>query len=233
MATWARKKFPHLIAAVWSSSGILDVNIETFSPYDMLEYILSDHDDDNDDGSAGLCFSTVQTAFEQLNGLIASGKTDEIAKLLKLCNADNILPDAQQEIGWLFETVLRSIINIVAYQHSLGLQSFCDAMDQDLDLSPLAVLGLWLQSLHDADDEGLKCRRISYADMVADRRREDRNNTMRMMAYQQCIQLALFAVIDETTWLPNRLNIDYHERMCQDVFGERLVNCCCQVVQHF
>lgn len=33
MAVWARKKFPHLIAGAWSSSGLFQVSLDSYSKY--------------------------------------------------------------------------------------------------------------------------------------------------------------------------------------------------------
>lgn len=41
----------------------------------------------------------------------------------------------------------------------------------------------------------------------------------RQSYYLQCTQLGLFSIMDALTWLPNRLDIDYHLQKCNDIFG--------------
>lgn len=41
----------------------------------------------------------------------------------------------------------------------------------------------------------------------------------RQAYYLQCTQLGLFSIMDDFTWLPNRLDINYHLQKCNDIFG--------------
>lgn len=36
----------------------------------------------------------------------------------------------------------------------------------------------------------------------------------------QCAQTALFQITDSVTWLPNRIEYEYYNTLCQDIFGE-------------
>lgn len=38
LATWTRKKYPHLVDAVWSSSGIFDLEVSTYSELIVLKF---------------------------------------------------------------------------------------------------------------------------------------------------------------------------------------------------
>lgn len=42
----------------------------------------------------------------------------------------------------------------------------------------------------------------------------------RQWYYLQCTQMGLFQITDSVTWLPNRIEMEYHIQECQDVLGE-------------
>lgn len=212
LAVWARKKFPHLIAAAWSSSGVYDTNVFTYGPYNMLEYILLQGADEE----SGTCQERVQVALWQLDRLIDAGQTTEIAERLQLCNADGIQTQGAQEIGWLFVYLLQSIVDVVAHNHGPGLERFCDVLSESSDETALVTLGRWLRAEHSLD-----CLAVSYAEMVATRRSEAADNVERMLAYTRCTQFGMFAIIDESMWLPERVNLKFYERLCRDVFGDK------------
>lgn len=41
----------------------------------------------------------------------------------------------------------------------------------------------------------------------------------RQFYHLQCTQLGLFSIMDDFTWLPARLDIQYHLQKCSDIFG--------------
>lgn len=70
----------------------------------------------------------------------------------------------------------------------------------------------------------IQCFDHSYATLV-----EQASNTefgqpgtdtgRRQWYHLQCTQLGLLSITDDNTWLPNRLEINYHLTACEDILG--------------
>lgn len=158
-ATWARKKFPHLIDAVWSSSGVFDVPVATLSVLDTLSYTIH--------RAVGYeCRTRLSEALWHLNSLVQAGDAKQIAEALSLCSVGDL--DDEQEISRLFETVLAFVTNNVEQRHTQGLRTFCASMETPAG-EPLRALGRWINYAFGNDE----CRVVSYAGLVAAARNEE------------------------------------------------------------
>lgn len=103
-----------------------------------------------------------------------------------------------------------------------GVVDFCTDMKREGGDS-LNSFARWKNHVYGHD---LECFDYGYASLV------ERNSDVsfdsptyvsgrRQWYYLQCTQVGQFSVTDETTWLPNALEADYHLTKCQDIFGEQ------------
>lgn len=153
LATWARKKYPHLIDAAWSSSGLYDMEVATLSVFDSLSYTIH--------RAVGFeCRNRLQEAMNELDALVRAGEADQIVRQLGLCSVGDLTDD--QEVGLLFETLLHYVIDNVEKRHTQGVKTFCDALELPAG-RPLQALGRWLNYEYGNDE----CRDVSYERMVA------------------------------------------------------------------
>ncbi|KAJ6623773.1 putative serine protease K12H4.7 [Pseudolycoriella hygida] len=102
-ATFARKKYPHLIDGAFASSGLFRAEVEDESYYDNLSYNLRRH-------GSNECHARVKNAFDVLEYLIENGEADYLTERLQLCKPLEV--DNDQEVGFLVE---RFIDYISAY----------------------------------------------------------------------------------------------------------------------
>lgn len=152
-ATWARKKYPHLIDAAWSSSGVYDMQVTTLAVFDSLSYTIH--------RAAGFeCRNRLQAAMYELDELVRAGEAGQIAEQLGLCSVGN-LTDVQ-EVGLLFETLLHYVIDNVERRHTQGVRTFCDSLELPVG-RPLQALGRWMNYAYGND----RCVEVSYARLVA------------------------------------------------------------------
>lgn len=148
LATWARKKYPHLIHAAWSSSGVFDMKTSTLGLYDSLAYTIH--------REAGVeCRNRVQDALNELDELIRAGDSQEIADQLQLCDLGDV--QSAQEMSFLFETYLRFIVTNIERTHTNGLQLFCRSLQLPVE-RPLQALGRWVQYTFGQD----RCLDVNY-----------------------------------------------------------------------
>lgn len=153
LATYARKKFPHLFDAAWSSSGVYDLRVSTLAVFDSLSYAIH--------RAVGFeCRNRLQAALEELDALVEAGDAAQIAEQLGLCAVGN-LTDAQ-EVALLFDNLLRYVIDNVAHRHTQGVRTFCLALELPAD-RPLQALGRWVNYAYGND----RCREVSYERLVA------------------------------------------------------------------
>lgn len=101
LAAWARKRYPHLIDGVWSSSGTFNLEGFTFTQLDLLEYTILSQ-------GSELCRDQVKAAFFVLNALVESGEGQYIHERLRLCNP--VDTDSVGDVGNLFESNIAAII---------------------------------------------------------------------------------------------------------------------------
>lgn len=104
VAAFARKRYPHFIDAVWSSSGTYEVEAFTFSQLDLLQYTIF---------SAGNseCRDQVLNAFQVLDYLVENHEGEYIQERLNLCHP--VDTNSRQDIGTLFESHIAAIVTYI------------------------------------------------------------------------------------------------------------------------
>lgn len=79
LAAWARKRYPHLIDAVWSSSGIYEIEAFTYAQYDLLQYTILAN-------GGAQCRDQVYSTFQIMDYLIENGNGEYLQERLNLCH---------------------------------------------------------------------------------------------------------------------------------------------------
>lgn len=213
IAAWARKRYPHFIDAVWSSSGSFNIEPFTFSQYDLLSYVLLEQGGEE-------CQQTVQQAFEVVEQLVRSHEGEYIQGRLNLCSA--VDTNSTGDIGALFQSHVLAILDYIDANHAAGVVDFCTDMRREGG-DALNSFARWKKHVYGHD---LECFDYSYESLVT------RNSEVafeaptvvsgrRQWYWLQCTQLGQFSITDETTWLPNALESEYHLDKCSAIFGEQ------------
>ncbi|KAG4071886.1 hypothetical protein HA402_006047 [Bradysia odoriphaga] len=214
LATFARKKYPHLIDGVFASSGTFRAEVFDTSYHDSLSSNLLRH------GSLD-CHARVRNAFDILLYLFENNQADYIAERLRLCSA--VDPDDEQEVALLFELFIDLISNYVRQNHLFGIQNFCRDMTyypednlNNLIRWALHVYGYEFEECIDTDYDRL-ITRLAETDWE-----ESAYPRLRAYAYLRCTQIAAFRITSdyELTAFPSLLDAEYHYRFCEDIFGE-------------
>lgn len=104
LAAWARKRYPHVIDAVWSSSGSYNIESFTFSQYDQLSYVLLSQGSEE-------CHQQVEQAFEVVQQLVQDGEGEYISERLNLCTPVNTTNT--QDIGALFQSHVQAVLTYI------------------------------------------------------------------------------------------------------------------------
>ncbi|KAJ6649961.1 Thymus-specific serine protease [Pseudolycoriella hygida] len=215
LATFARKKFPHLITGVFASSGTFRAEVFDTSYHDSLSGNLLRL------GSLD-CHSRVRNAFDVLLYLFENNQGEYIRDRLRLCGI--VDPDDTQEVGLLFELFIDLISNYIRQQQLFGITSFCRDM-QYYPADNLNNLIRWAVYVHGYEFED--CLNTNYTQLIG--RLADTNwetsvyPRLRMYAYLRCTQIAAFRITSDydMTAFPSLLDAEYHFRFCEDIFGER------------
>lgn len=105
LATWARKRYPHLVDAVWSSSGIFEIEAFTFSQYDLLQYVIYDNGGEE-------CRDLVLSVFRIFEYLIEQGNGEYIQSRLNLCTPVDVTSSG--DIGAVYQSHIQAIIDYFA-----------------------------------------------------------------------------------------------------------------------
>lgn len=214
LATFARKKYPHLITGVFASSGTFRAEVFDTSYHDSLSGNLLQH--------GGLeCHTRVRNAFDVLLYLFENNQAEYIRERLRLCTA--VDPDNEQEVALLFESFIDLISNYIRQQHLFGLQNFCRDMEY-YNEDNLNSLIRWAVYAYGYDFED--CITVDYEEVV-----ERLANTnwetqvyqrLRSYSYLRCTQIAAFRITSdyEMTAFPSLLDAEYHFKFCEDIYGE-------------
>ncbi|XP_037038170.1 putative serine protease F56F10.1 [Bradysia coprophila] len=210
LATWARKKFPHIVDAAWSSSGIYELIVASLSVYDSLSYSIYRT-------SGADCRNLVQEAFEEAEELIAENDAASLQELFNLCNP--IVTNSTNDVSSFFQNYYDLLVDFVQTQHASGIQDMCDDLEES-SLSPLEAFSEWARFAL----TGEQCFDASYASKITQRSNPawDELGTLsgrRQWNYIQCTQAGLFQITDDWTWLPNHVELLYQIAVCQDVLG--------------
>lgn len=208
LATWARKKFPHLVDAAWSSSGVFDMHVSTLGLYDALAYSISRV-------SGYECRNQVQAALRRLDELVTAGDSETIASELNICSVGTLTDP--QHVGYMFETFVRFLVQHIESEHTFGVQQMCEQMNVPAD-QPLRAFGRWLQHTFKRNDE---CFDVDYAHCVEEASSVELNaaSDLRQATYMQCTQSGLLQVTDAVSWIPNRITLEYQLQKCRDILG--------------
>jgi len=214
LATFARKKYPHLIDAVFASSGTFRAEVFDTSYHDSLSGNLINH------GSL-TCHTRVRNAFDILLYLFENNQADYIRERLRLCNP--VDPNNAQEVGLLFELFIDLISNYIRQHHLFGLQNFCRDMEyyNEDNLNSLIRWAVYAYG-YEFDD----CLNTNYTQLTDRLAETDWEASayprLRAYAYLRCTQIAAFRITSdyEMTAFPSLLNEEYHFNFCEDIFGE-------------
>ncbi|KAJ6632715.1 Thymus-specific serine protease [Pseudolycoriella hygida] len=232
LATWARKKFPHLIDAAWSSSGIYELTVASLSVYDSLSYSIY--------RTRGAdCRNLIQEAFEEAERLIIADDADELQELFNLCNPINTT--SPNDVSSFFQNYFDLLVLYIQQQHADGVHDMCD----DLEESTLPPLEAFAEFVRFAL-VGEECFDATYDNIIAERSntswnqpgtlsgskqkshylkilKDVKNILGRQWHYIQCTQAGLFQVTDQWTWLPNHAELGYQAQVCINVLGPNYV----------
>jgi serine protease 16 len=214
LAVFARKKFPHLIDAAYSSSGTFRAEVFDTSYHDALSGNLIIH------GSME-CHTRVRNAFEVLEYLFENNQGDYVRERLRLCNP--VDPDSPQEVGLLFELFIDLISNYIRQHHLFGVENFC----RDMNFYPGDTLNSMIRwAVYAYGFEFDDCIDTNYPQLIerlAETDWEDHPEPrLRAYAYLRCTQIAAFRITSdyEMTAFPSLLDAEYHFNFCEDIFGE-------------
>lgn len=107
LAAYARKRYPHHVDAVWSSSGTFNIEQFTFSQYDFLATVLH---------AAGSeqCQQEVEQAFEVVAELVRTGEGAFIQETLNLCAPVNTTNPS--DVGALLEWHVGAILSYINHR---------------------------------------------------------------------------------------------------------------------
>lgn len=104
IAAWARKRYPHYIDAVWSSSGSFNIEPFTYTQYDLLSYVLLEQGSEE-------CQQLVQHAFQVVEELVIESQGEYIQQRLNLCSPVNT--SSTGDIGALFQSHVLAILDYI------------------------------------------------------------------------------------------------------------------------
>jgi len=214
LATFARKKYPHLITGVFSSSGTFRAEVFDTTYHDNLSANLRDHGSET-------CHLRVQNTFDILLYLFENGADDYLQERLRLCNPIN--SSNPQEVALLFELFIDLISNYIRRFQIFGITNFCRDMDY-YDADPLNSMIRWAVYAYGFDFQD--CINTNYPDLVdllaVTDWEESTFPRLRAYSYLRCTQIAAFRITSEyeQTAFPSLLTEDYHYQFCEDIFGE-------------
>jgi len=209
-AVYGRSRYPHLVHAAWSSSGILESSVYSWGPYDILEYTFNLNDN-------GHCRDLIRNAYDVVAYLVLSGEGEYLGERLNLCNPVNTTSTA--DVAALYENTLRAVFYYLQQHHYNGVQQFC----RDMDAIPgdsLNSFARWLRYVY-GDSQ---CFDPSYETLInlksnPEWDQEGTTSGRRQWYFLQCTQVGSFLVADQYTWLAGTVDIWYHLEKCEDLFG--------------
>jgi len=214
LATFARKKYPHLITGAFASSGTFRAEVFDTSYHDSLSGNLLRL------GSLD-CHTRVRNAFDVLLYLFENNQSDYIRERLRLCEAIDL--DDTQDVGLLFELFIDLISNYIRENEMFGITTFC----RDMTYYPadnLNSLIRWAVFVYGYDFD--ECINTNYTQLIGRLANTDWETSvyprLRSYAYLRCTQIAAFRITSdyEMTAFPSLLDAEYHFNFCEDIFGE-------------
>lgn len=105
-AAFARKRYPHLIDAVWSTSGIFEIDPFITSQLDLLYDVLLVAGDE-------VCRGRIQNAFAVLDYLIENHNGEYIQERLNLCSP--VDTTYASDISSFYESLFDAIVEYISY----------------------------------------------------------------------------------------------------------------------
>lgn len=104
IAAFARKRYPHLVDAVWSTSGVFEIEAFTFSQYDLLQYTLLYT-------GGAQCRDLVYSAFQTIDYLVQNGNGEYLQQRLNLCHP--VDTESATDSASLIETTIQQLLYYV------------------------------------------------------------------------------------------------------------------------
>jgi len=210
IAALTRKKFPHVVNGVWSSSGIFRAVSTETEFYNTLAFNLYLRGPTN-------CSSRLGSALAQVQELVESGKGAQVQTLFNLCapvNATN-----GQEKTFFYENLFDYVSSYIDTRHNTGIQELCSDLGRKNDT--LRAFARWVQYVFGDDT----CTNLNYAATINNLRNTTsvEHNSRRVLEYFYCTQFGLnFRVTTEDGFggvFPNVISRQYHDQWCSDIFG--------------
>lgn len=180
MVTWFRQKYPHLVSGVWASSAPL------FAQTDFIEYKEVVGESISLVGGAA-CYERFETAFNELEELIAANQTEIITQEFNLCSP--IDTNSDLEIWQFFNIVTDEIAGLVQYHWFGDIEGACDVVLGAEN--GISGVGQWIR------DQFSGCVETGYSNFIDYYRNTDWNhggnlNSYRQWIYQTCAEYGWF-----------------------------------------
>lgn len=100
LAAWSRQKFPHLIYAAWSSSGIFERILHTKEPYEALSRTIREQ-------GGAKCATNVAEAFDKILEKTLLYELEYLRDIFNLCD---LLWQYNEDIGMFYNGLIDYII---------------------------------------------------------------------------------------------------------------------------
>jgi len=213
LATYARRKYPHLVSGVFASSGLYRGLVFDTSYHDNLSANINIH------GGAN-CFARVHNAFDVLNYLFENNAGEYLQERLRLCDVVN--PQNTQEVAFLFELFIDLISNYIRRYRLFGLENFCRDMNY-YEGDTFNSLIRW--AVYAYGNPNGDCIHTNYNELIGLLTETNWDAQtfpqQRAFGYLRCTQFAAFRITSdyEQTAFPSLLDAEYHYKFCEDVFG--------------
>jgi len=211
LAALARKKFPHVVDGVWSSSGIFRAVATETEFYNTLAYNIHLRGPAN-------CSNLLSSTFTQVQELLNDNGTQRVQELFNLCSPVNTT--SEQDLAFFYETLFDFVSFYIDFRHNVGIQELCQDLARKND--SLVAFARWVRYVY-GDDE---CFNLNYENTITNLQNvaSPRHDARRVLEYFYCTQFGLnFRVTSENGFgdvFPDVISQEYHEQWCQDLFGD-------------
>jgi hypothetical protein len=188
MSAWMRYKYPHIVDASISSSGVVDVILD----FNMYDYQIYNSTMKSQNG----CTEVITNMTGTIDMLMRSNRTEDLNQIKSWFNAENL---TDKDFAFFFAD---SLADKVQYGHRTEM---CDAITKDGIIDVIGQLKQTasyfdVQSTEDYNPENLKNTTV------------DINKNMRQWTYQTCSELGYFQTKHENYFMrASSVNIGYFE----------------------
>lgn len=166
------------------------------------------------------CRTSLLNVFNELDALVEADDSESIQQMLNLCHA--VDTDDVNDVAVLFQQHIHYVLRYFELDHGEAFNTFCEFLPTpESEESALERFGEWMNTQY-----GNECRDIKFDTFVTNMRSTEltgigATSGARQRFYMQCSQTGLFQITDDHTWLPNRIQQDFHNASCQAVFGDQ------------